>query len=133
VVGDNTFIGGQSGVHQFVRIGEGAMIAGHTGVAADIIPFGFAVGQRAVLDGMNNVGLRRRGHGRDDLARLRRAYRQLFLGSGLFRDRLAQVERDYVGDPLVGTIITFIRSGGKRPLTMPASGGTASERSSEPS
>src|SRR4051794_26061251 len=57
-VGDNVFIGGQSAIHQFTRIGEGAMIGGVSGVREDVIPFGFALGQSAVLVGLNILGLR---------------------------------------------------------------------------
>ena len=60
-VGDNVFFGGQCAVHQFVRIGEGAMIVGLSGVGADLIPFGLASGPLANVVGLNVVGLRRRG------------------------------------------------------------------------
>ena len=43
-VGDDVFLGGQCAVHQFVRIGEGAMIGGLSGITRDVIPFGFAFG-----------------------------------------------------------------------------------------
>jgi UDP-N-acetylglucosamine acyltransferase len=118
-VGDHSFLGGLAAIHQFVRIGEGAMISGVSGVAADVIPFGFAIGQRAVLNGLNVVGLRRRGVARDDIHRLRRAYRALFLGSGAFRDRLPAVEREFPGDALVGKIVAFILAGESRPLMWP--------------
>ena len=87
--------GGHSAVHQFVRIGEGAMIAGMTGIGADVIPFGFAIGQRGVLDGLNVVGLRRRGYSRFDIQRLRQAYRSLFMMPGHHKDRIEQVAREY--------------------------------------
>ena len=118
-VGDYAFLGGHAAVHQFVRVGESVMISGVSGVAADIIPFAFAIGQRAVLDGLNVVGLRRRGCSRDDLLRLRRAYRGLFREAGVFRDRLAAVEQEFSGDQLVGKVITFIREGKSRPLMLP--------------
>lgn len=114
-VGNNTFLGGQAAVRQFVRIGEGAMIVGMSGVRADIIPWGMAQGPLASLVGINVVGLRRRGFVRRDILRLREAYRSLFLGDGLFRDRLEQVERKCLGDPLIGDVLAFIRSG-TRPL-----------------
>ena len=107
------------------------MVSGVSGVGADIIPFGFAIGQRAVLDGLNVVGLRRRGLTRDDIRRLRNAYRALFLGPGIFRERLARVEREFAGDALVGTVLEFIRAGENRPLMhaaiegAPAGGGDA--------
>jgi len=118
-LGDHAFLGGGAAAHQFVRIGESAMISGVSGITADVIPFAFAMGQRAVLDGLNVVGLRRRGFGRDDIGRLRRAYRELFLAAGVFRERLARVERQFAGDALVEKVITFIRAGKLRPLMHP--------------
>ena len=44
-VGDFTFLGGQAAVRQFVRIAEGAMIVGLSGIRADIIPWGMAQGR----------------------------------------------------------------------------------------
>jgi UDP-N-acetylglucosamine acyltransferase len=114
-VGDHSFLGGQAAVRQFVRIGEGAMIVGISGVRADIIPWGMAQGPLASLVGINVVGLRRRGFAKREILCLREAYRDLFLGSGVFRDRLAGVEEKYSDNRLVGGVITFIR-GATRPL-----------------
>jgi UDP-N-acetylglucosamine acyltransferase len=115
-VGDNSFLGGQAAVRQFVRIGEGAMIVGLSGIRADIIPWGMAQGPLANLVGLNVVGLRRRGFVKADIHRLRSAYQELFLGEGVFRDRLAQVEKSHAGVPLIDSVFAFIRSG-KRPLS----------------
>jgi UDP-N-acetylglucosamine acyltransferase len=114
-VGDHSFLGGQAAVRQFVRIGEGAMIVGMSGVRADVIPWGMAQGPLANLVGINVVGLRRRGFAKPEILRLREAYRDLFLGAGMFRDRLARVEGKCAGDHLVGGVLAFIRSG-TRPL-----------------
>jgi UDP-N-acetylglucosamine acyltransferase len=78
-LGNRVVLGGAAAIHQFVRIGESAMVSGVSGVGADIIPFGFAIGQRAVLEGLNVVGMRRRGFSRADIHRLRSAYHALFL------------------------------------------------------
>jgi UDP-N-acetylglucosamine acyltransferase len=115
-VEDYVTFGGHSGAHQFVRIGEGAMIAGMTGLGADVIPFGFAIGQRGMLDGLNVVGLRRRGYSRFDIQRLRQAYRSLFMLPGHHKDRIETVAREYASDPVVVKIIEFIRGAGSRPL-----------------
>jgi len=117
-VGDNTFVGGLTAVHQHNRIGEGAMIGGMTRVRSDVIPFAFAYIESLV--GLNVVGLRRRGATRADLLRLRRAYRQLFLGEGEFTARIDAVANEFAGDPLVEKIIAFVRGGGKRALMRPA-------------
>jgi UDP-N-acetylglucosamine acyltransferase len=117
VVGDRTFLGGQAAVRQFVRIGEGAMIVGMSGVRADIIPWGMAQGPLANLVGINVVGLRRRGFAKADILRFREAYRALFLGGGLFRERLAEAEGRLANapNPLIANVLAFIRSG-TRPL-----------------
>jgi len=114
-VGDYSFLGGQAAVRQFVRIGQGAMIVGMSGVRADIIPWGMAQGPLANLVGINVVGLRRHGFAKPEILRLRVAYRDLFLGSGMFRDRLARLEQEFSHDRLVGDVLAFIRSG-TRPL-----------------
>jgi UDP-N-acetylglucosamine acyltransferase len=118
-IGNNTFLGGNAAVHQFARIGEGAMVGGLSGIAADLIPFGFGKGQIATLAGLNVVGLRRRGAVRADLRRLRRAYRALFFGEAVFAERIDDVAEEFAGDPLVEKIIAFVRTGGRRPLMHP--------------
>jgi UDP-N-acetylglucosamine acyltransferase len=129
VVGDHTFLGGQAAVHQFVRLGESAMISGVTGVAADVIPFGLARGSYAALEGLNVVGMRRRGLTHSDMLRLRRLYRVLFFGGGVFRDRIANIVAEFGDDPLASKIIAFVREGNSRRLMLPSAG---SESSSDP-
>jgi UDP-N-acetylglucosamine acyltransferase len=119
-VGDHVFLGGQAALHQYRRVGEGAMVGGLTGITKDLIPFGFAFGPRAKLVGLNVVGLKRRGHSKDDLHRLRRAYRMLFLGEGVFNDRIRIIQEEFAGDSLVGKILAFVGEPG--PLMMPALG-----------
>ncbi len=119
-VADGVFIGGNTAVHQFCRIGEGAMLGGVTGITRNVIPFGFAFGPKADLVGLNVVGLKRRKFSRTDIHRIRSAYQALFFGGGNFAQRFEQVSTEYAGDPVIGKIVAFIREGGKRPLMMPA-------------
>ena len=87
--------GGGAAVRQFVRIGEGAMIVGLSGVRADVIPWGMVQGPLANLVGLNVIGMRRRGFAKADIHRYRDAYRALFFGEGEFRARLERVAADY--------------------------------------
>ena len=116
-IGDFAVFGGQAAVRQFVRVGEGAMVVGLSGVRADVIPFGLVQGPLADLIGLNVVGMRRRGSSKADIHRLRQAYEAMFFGAGTFRQRLDQVAAQSGGDPLVAKVIAFIRAG-SRPLTM---------------
>lgn len=119
-IGNYVFIGGNTAVHQFCRVGEGAMLGGVSGIAADVIPFGFAFGGRAYLVGINVIGLRRRKYSRDDIHRIRRVYRMLFAGGGTFAERFERVATEFSADPAIGKIISFVRDGGSRPLMMAA-------------
>jgi len=127
-VGDSVVFGGQAAVRQFVRIGEGAMIVGLSGVRADVIPFGLVQGPLAELIGLNIVGMRRRGSSKADIHRLRQAYEAMFFGAGTLRERLDAVARQSGSYPLVGKVIDFIRSG-SRPLTMAGRRASAAEES----
>lgn len=120
-VGDQVFIGGLTAVHQFARIGSQAMVAGMTGVRGDVIPYGFATGQHAHLEGLNVIGMRRRKFSHARLQAIRAFYRELFLGPGLFADRVKQLQPRGSEDPAIADILSFIAKGEKRPLCLPAS------------
>ncbi len=85
---DDVIVGGLSGVHQWVRIGRGAMIGAVTMVTADVIPYGLVQGPRGHLDGLNLVGLKRRGATRADILALRDLLKALAAGS--FREAARQ-------------------------------------------
>lgn len=119
IVGDYAFMGGLSAVHQFVRIGKHAMVGGMTGVEADVIPFGMCIGNRAHLNGLNIVGLRRRGFSRDEVHTLRNAYRLLFAPEGTLQERVADVAEQFKENAVVMEIIEFIRSDSSRSLCTP--------------
>jgi UDP-N-acetylglucosamine acyltransferase len=119
VVGDYAFLGGLSAVHQFVRIGKHAMIGGMSGVEADVIPFGMVIGNRAHLNGLNIVGLRRRGFSRDEIHTLRNAYRLLFAPEGTLQERVADVAEQFETNAGVMEIIEFIKSDSSRSLCTP--------------
>lgn len=118
-VGDNVWFGGLSAVHQFSRIGRNAFIGGGAIVVEDVIPFGSVVGNHAKLAGLNTVGLKRRGFSKADLHEIRSAYKAVFEGSGLFKDRLEAASKSFEGQTLAMELIDFIRQGGDRPICKP--------------
>lgn len=118
-VGDNAVIGGLAAVHQFVRIGAYAMIGGLSGVEQDVIPYGSVMGERASLSGLNIIGMKRRGIGREEIHSLRGAYRVLFSDSGTLASRLEEAARQFSGSEAVDQVIDFIRADSSRGLTRP--------------
>lgn len=77
-VGDNANIAAQCGVHQFARIGKNAMIGGGSKVRHDVPPFALIKGSEARLRSLNFIGLKRSGHSRTDIHRLKLLADELF-------------------------------------------------------
>ncbi len=77
VMGERCFIGGNSVVHQFVRIGDLAMFQGLTGMSLDTPPYVIAFGINQIA-GLNAIGLRRAGFDREARSEIKRAYHLLF-------------------------------------------------------
>ena len=121
-VGEYANIGGLSGVHQYVRIGKHAMIGGVSGVDKDVIPYALVMGNRARMNGLNIVGLRRRGFSREDIRSLRTAYGLLFSQGGTMAERLNEVADLFSTHTGVMDIINFIREDSSRPICTPAAG-----------
>jgi UDP-N-acetylglucosamine acyltransferase len=80
-IANGVIVGGLSGIHQFVRIGDVAMIAAGAMVSQDVPPYCMAQGDRAKIHGLNRIGLERNGGTREDLAALRSLYRTIFTPS----------------------------------------------------
>ena len=121
VIEDEVIIGGLSGVHQWVRIGRGAIIGAVTMVTNDVIPHGLVQAPRGVLDGLNLAGLKRRGVARSDITALRAAFQMLAQGEGAFQDRARRLgeetESDYVRE-----IVNFVTAGSDRRFLTPGQG-----------
>jgi UDP-N-acetylglucosamine acyltransferase len=119
-VGDYAIVGGLVGVHQFTRIGRYAFLGAGAMVVRDVIPYGSVWGNHAHLEGLNLVGLKRRGFSREQINTLRVAYRLLFAEEGSFQERVDEVAETYADAPEVMEVIDFIRADANRPLCMPA-------------
>lgn len=118
VLEDEVIVGGLSGIHQFVRIGRGAIIGAVTMVTNDVIPYGLVQAERGRLDGLNLVGLKRRGVSRSDITALRAAFQALARGEGAFQERALRLQEEsesgYVDD-----IVAFILGESERSFLTP--------------
>jgi len=125
VMEDYAILGGLSAVHQFVRVGRHAMIGGMSGVERDVIPYGQVMGDRARLNGLNIIGMQRRGFSRDDIQGLRSAYNCLFGDAGTLSERVDEVARRFGGIGPVDDLVAFIRADSSRAICQPkgANGG----------
>lgn len=80
VLGNHINIGGLTPLHQFVKVGDYAMIAGASALSQDIPPFCMAEGNRAVVRGLNLHRLRKTfEHHQVDA--INRVYKRIFMGN----------------------------------------------------
>lgn len=107
ILEDDVIVGGLSGVHQFVRIGRGAIIGAVTMVTNDVIPYGLVQAERGRLDGLNLVGLKRKGVSRADITALRAAFQMLAQGEGAFQERAKRLGEE-TDSEYVNQIVDFI-------------------------
>ena len=118
VIEDDVIIGGLSGIHQFVRIGRGAIIGAVTMVTNDVIPFGLVQGPRGALDGLNLIGLKRKGVERNDITALRAAFQTLAQEEGTFQERAVKLGKE-TKNQHVSEIVQFILGASDRSFLTP--------------
>ena len=116
------YLGGQSAVHQYCRIGKHAIIGAGTTIDGDVIPYTSVIGSRGYLSGLNLVGLKRRSFKKDEIKTLRNVYRLLFAPEGTFNERLLEVSETYNKNVLVKEILSFLKENLNRPLVHPKMG-----------
>lgn len=119
-IGDFVFLGGSCAVHQFARLGRYCFIGGGAVVTKDVIPYGSVWGNHARLEGLNLVGLKRRGFSRELILALRTAYRMMFAEEGTFQERLDDVLENFSDIDQVVEIVRFIREDSTRPICLPS-------------
>ena len=106
---DFVIFGGLCAVHQFCKIGKYAFISGLTGVPKDVPPFVIAAGNRAKLYGLNVVGLERHSFSKEEITKLKKAYRILFRSSLPLTTSLKIIREELEGKH-INELIDFIKS-----------------------
>jgi UDP-N-acetylglucosamine acyltransferase len=123
-VHNGAVIGGISGIHQFCRIGDMAMVAAGSIVVQDVPNFCVAQGDRATLRGLNIVGMRRKGLTASDLANIKEIYKIVFLRPLPTLDGTIEACRQggLLDSPHAQRFIEFIQSA-RRGVVRPEAGG----------
>lgn len=108
IIEDYAIIGGLTGIHQFVRIGSYAMIGGVSGVGQDVPPYVIAAGERAKLNGINIIGLKRHGFLPEVISELKAAYRIFFRSRLTTKKAIQTIEEEGLRSKEVQYMINFI-------------------------
>ncbi len=108
-VEDWVIMGGTSAIHQFSFVGKHAMVGANAMVLKDVPPFVLSGRFPIKYEGLNKVGLRRRGFSNEDIDTIKKAY-DLIYSSGLnVSQAINKIEVELGDNKYVQDIITFIR------------------------
>jgi UDP-N-acetylglucosamine acyltransferase len=108
-VGNNVFISGNCVVHQFVRIGEYALMRGLSGTSRDVPPYAIIDWQHTVR-GVNVIGLKRAGFDEKRIRAIREAFRVLFRKGRNLSLAIKELENRGRANSDVSALLDFIRS-----------------------
>ncbi len=108
-VGDHAVLGALIGIHQFVRVGDYAMIGGQSAIVLDVPPYVNATGNRAKLYGLNLVGLKRKGFTDEMINNLKKAYKIIFRSGMTLEAAIQKAAGEFPGCKEVNYFIDFMR------------------------
>jgi len=109
-IGKYAVIGGLAAVHQFINIGDHAMISGGSLVRKDVPPFTKAAKEPLSYVGINSVGLRRRGFSAEKITEIQNIYRILYQQNNNNTQALEKIEAEMEATTERDDIILFIRN-----------------------
>lgn len=120
-VGHGAIIGGGAGLHQFVRIGDLAMVSGHAAIKKDIVPYSL-VDRDGCIRGPNRVGIRRADIPEEHAQEIRLVFRELFKRGSNLQDTVERIS-ELVTTPEGRAILDFLKEPSQRGLAGRAGSG----------
>ncbi len=109
-------LGGLVGVHQFTRIGKHSMIGACSKIVKDVLPFGLYSGNPLSYEGMNKIGLRRRGFSEESIAELKKAFSLIYNPAYNVTQAVNKINADIKKTDEIEHLLNFI-SASKRGIT----------------
>ena len=110
VIEDYVIVGGLVGIHQFTRIGSGAILGAGSMVSKDVPPYCNATGDRARLHGLNLEGLKRRRVGKEKIEALKKAYRIMFRSKLKTGDAIVKIQQELAGCAEAEQLVSFVQN-----------------------
>jgi UDP-N-acetylglucosamine acyltransferase len=105
---DWVIIGGLAGLHQFSRVGEHSMIAGAAKITQDVPPYILAAHNPAEFNGLNVIGLRRRGFKAEDIQILKETYKYLYDNSLNVSQAVEVIKSKFGNNIYVQKVLNFL-------------------------
>ncbi len=107
---DNANVGAQSAIHQFVRIGRFALVAGVARLTQDVAPYTIAEGSPGIMRVVNNVGLKRAGFSPEKIAEINKAFKILFKRGHRLAQAMSILEQEFPDSDVIQNMISFIQT-----------------------
>ena len=107
---DWAIVGGGTMVHQFTHIGAHAMVGGASGVSKDIPPYILSAGHPIVYEGINAIGLRRRGFTNAEIDEIKSVYKIIYEENNNVSDALRIIDEFFPDGKHAKIITDFIRA-----------------------
>ncbi len=107
-VGEFAGIGGAVPVHQFCKIGSNAYVAGGFRVTKDVPPYIRAANTPLTYNGLNSVGLHRRGFSAETINTIKRAYTMIYRSKLHVSHAVRYIKENMEMTPEVHKILAFI-------------------------
>ncbi|MBM4157543.1 MAG: acyl-ACP--UDP-N-acetylglucosamine O-acyltransferase [Ignavibacteria bacterium] len=110
IIDDWAIIGGIVAIHQFCRIGKHAIIGGGFRAVKDVPPFILAGNVPLKYEGLNFVGLKRRGYTNEQIENIRNVYNIIYKSKYNVSDAIKKIKNEIEQTPEIKTITDFIEA-----------------------
>ena len=107
---DWVILGGMVGIHQFTKVGQHSLVGGHYRVTKDVPPFIIAAGEPLRFEGLNIIGLRRRGFKKDAINALKKAFNLIFSPKYNVSDAIEKIQSELEVTPEITALLEFIKA-----------------------
>lgn len=107
IIEDYAIIGGMTPIHQFVRVGEYAMVGGLSRITNDIPPYTLGGGVPYKLAGLNRIGLKRHNFPYEIRKDLNQAYKLTYKSGLHLTEALERVKSDISPSRFIDHWINF--------------------------
>ena len=109
-IGDFAILSGLVAVHQFIHIGQHALVSGGSLVRKDVPPFAKAGKEPLSYVGINSIGLRRRGFDTMKIREIQNIFRILYQKNYNTSQALEKIEAEMEATKERDQIILFIKN-----------------------
>lgn len=90
----NAFLGGSAVFHQFVTVGESAIVSGNATITCHVPPFIIAT-DRNLANGINLVGLKRRGFNSSEISDIKHCYMHIYASTALKKNAMSAISSNF--------------------------------------